>query len=57
MLQVEPETELQLLEERLCRGAELLFDMEQRGDLGPDYERWLSHYVDLLGKYQSLNAA
>lgn len=53
MIQVAPEIDIQALEERLSRGAELLFDMEQRGELGADYERWLARYVDLLGQYQS----
>ena len=53
MIVVAPETEAQALEERLSRGAELLFDMEQRGELGTDYERWLAHYVDLLDQFQS----
>jgi hypothetical protein len=53
MILVAPETDIQALEERLTRGAELLFDMEQRGELGTDYERWLAHYVELLGQYQS----
>jgi hypothetical protein len=33
-----PATEL--LEERLARGADLLFEMERRGDTGPEYRRW-----------------
>jgi hypothetical protein len=57
MIQALPQSEIQMLEERLSRGAELLFDMEQRGDLGAEYERWLAHYVDLLERYRSLQAA
>jgi len=57
MIQALPQSEIQILEERLVRGAELLFDMEQRGDLGAEYERWLAHYVDLLSRYQSLQIA
>ena len=45
------------LEERLARGAELLFDMEQRGDTGADYARWLQRWVDLLEQYEELQAA
>jgi hypothetical protein len=40
------------LEERLTRGAELLFDMEQRGDTGPAYARWLQSWVELLQQYE-----
>jgi hypothetical protein len=57
MIQAPPQSEIQMLEERLSRGAELLFDMEQRGDLGADYERWLAHYTELLARYTSLQAA
>lgn len=40
------------LEERLSRGVEFLFDMEQRGDLGPEYRRWLSAWLQLLDRYE-----
>ena len=50
MIQGPPASEAHVLEERLQRGMELLFDMEQRGDVGADYERWLSHYKELLGQ-------
>jgi hypothetical protein len=49
-------TELQTLEDRLARGADLLFDMEQRGDTGLDYARWLEHYEALLAQYEALAA-
>ncbi|MBV9282860.1 MAG: hypothetical protein JOZ41_22525 [Chloroflexi bacterium] len=42
----------EVLEERLTRGAELLFDMEQRGDTGPEYGRWLRGWLDLLEQYE-----
>jgi hypothetical protein len=45
------------LEERLTRGAELLFDMEQRGDTGVEYLRWLQHWLHLLDQYEHLQAA
>lgn len=45
------------LEVRLTRGADLLFDMEQRGDLGPDYARWLDHWLQLLAEYEASCAA
>ncbi len=48
---------IERIEDRLARGAELLFDMEQRGDTGPDYVRWLEHWIDLLEQYEDLEAA
>ena len=51
------ETDVVTLETRLHRGAQLLFEMEQRGDLGSDYMRWLDGYTDLLRQYESLHAA
>jgi len=39
MAQAVIEGQVATLEERLARGAELLFDMEQRGDTGEEYER------------------
>lgn len=56
MIGVVPATEIQALEDRLARGAELLFDMEQRGETGSDYTRWLEHYEMLLAQYESLSA-
>ena len=47
----------EMLEERLSRGAELLFDLEQRGEMGPDYQRWLQGWLDLLEQYEALKAA
>jgi hypothetical protein len=46
-----------LLEERLERGAAVLFDMEQRGDTGPEYQRWLETWLELLRQYEGENAA
>jgi hypothetical protein len=51
------ETDIEALEQRLHRGAQLLFDMEQRGETGSDYQRWLLGYVELLRQYESLYAA
>jgi hypothetical protein len=52
MIQVLPESPTAMLEQRLARGAELLFDMEQRGDMGPDYNRFLLHFLGLLEEYE-----
>lgn len=52
MIQVLPESPTAMLEQRLMRGAELLFDMEQRGDTGPEYGRFLMHFVGLLEEYE-----
>lgn len=41
-----------VLEERLGRGADLLFDMERRGDLGPQYREWLRRWEALLAEYE-----
>ena len=47
-----PETPLQLLEVRLARGADLLYDLEQRGDTGAEYVRFLRHFEMLLAEYE-----
>jgi hypothetical protein len=52
MIQMLPESPAAMLEQRLERGAELLFDMERRGDVGADYDRFLSHFLDLLQDYE-----
>jgi hypothetical protein len=52
MIQVLPESPAAMLEQRLERGAELLFDMEQRGDMGAEYNRFLSHFLWLLEEYE-----
>lgn len=52
MIQVLPESPTVMLELRLARGAELLFDMEQRGDMGADYNRFLLHFLGLLEEYE-----
>jgi hypothetical protein len=44
------------LEERLARGADLLFDMELRGDTGDEYVRWLSRWLELLAQYEATAA-
>lgn len=46
-----------VLEERLERGSRLLLDMERRGDLGPEYARWLAHWLQLLREYEAVQAA
>lgn len=51
------EIDVETLEQRLHRGAQLLYEMEQRGDMGTEYQRWLVGYVDLLNQYESLYAA
>lgn len=51
------ETNVEALEQRLHRGAQLLLEMEERGDTGSDYQRWLAGYTDLLSQYESLHAA
>jgi hypothetical protein len=45
------------LERRLAHGAEVLFDMEQRGDTGADYARWLEAWTRLLEQYSALEDA
>lgn len=45
------------LEERLVRGAAFLFDLEQKGDMGAEYERWLQHWIELLREYEQAQAA
>lgn len=45
---------VEALEERLSRGADVLFDMEQRGEMGVDYQRWLRHWLELLEHYEAL---
>ncbi|GAC1508501.1 MAG: hypothetical protein NVS2B16_05430 [Chloroflexota bacterium] len=43
---------VELLEERLVRGAELLFDMERRGEMGQQYTEWLHRWESLLVEYE-----
>lgn len=57
MIQVPVETSRATLEERLARGVDLLFDMEQRGDFGLEYQRWLSRWIELLEEYEARHAA
>jgi hypothetical protein len=44
---------VEVLYERLHRGAEILFTMEQQGDMGPDYVRWLQRWTELLEQYEA----
>jgi hypothetical protein len=46
----------EVLEERLARGADWLFAMEQRGETGPEYARWLQIWMELLAQYEALEA-
>lgn len=57
MIDVLPESPVGLLEQRLARGADLLFDMEQRGDTDSEYQRFLLHYEALLEEYERTAAA
>lgn len=57
MIQVEALSPVMVLEERLRRGADFLFSMEQRGDTGQQYAVWLQHWLELLGQYEALQAA
>jgi hypothetical protein len=41
------------LERRLAQGADILFDMERRGETGPEYQRWLGRWIDLLEQYEA----
>jgi hypothetical protein len=52
MIQVLPESPTAMLEQRLARGAELLFDMEQSGDVGAEYNRLLLRFLGLLEEYE-----
>lgn len=54
MIQVLPESPSAMLELRLERGSELLFDMEQRGDTGVEYQRFLMHFQGLLEEYEEV---
>lgn len=53
MATTESATRPATLEERLRRGAELLLDMEVRGDTGVQYEEWLRGWMELLSRYQA----
>ncbi len=57
MIQIEAETAADVLEMRLSKGADLLFDMEQRGDVGTEYDRYLRLWRDLLEQYEGAQAA
>jgi hypothetical protein len=57
MVEMQTRNRQTLLEERLSKGADLLFDMEQRGDTGFEYGRWMDAWADLLTEYESLVAA
>jgi hypothetical protein len=39
------------LERRFAQGAGVLFDMEQRGETGADYSRWLDAWREMLAEY------
>ncbi|HEX8918570.1 MAG TPA: hypothetical protein VF898_08710 [Chloroflexota bacterium] len=57
MIQVDAESDIDTLEARLSKGAELLFDMEQRGETGGEYARWLEYWMRLLEQYEGLQLA
>lgn len=57
MIQTPVQTTEVALEERLERGAQLLFDMERRGDMGPEYRRWLERWQELLEQYERQEVA
>jgi hypothetical protein len=57
MSQVATLSRVEVLEERLVRGADLLFDLEQRGETGQEYQRWLEGWVELLRQYEGAEAA
>lgn len=57
MIEMKPRAEIVVLEDRLYRGMELLFDLERRGELSGEYERYLHLWSDLLDRYESLNTA
>jgi hypothetical protein len=40
------------IEDRLQRGADLLFELEQRNETGPEYQRWLNGWLRLLQQYE-----
>lgn len=48
------EAPAQALERRLANGAQLLFDLEQRGETGAEYQSWLSGWTQLLREYEAL---
>jgi hypothetical protein len=45
------------LERRLSQGADILFDMEQRGDTGADYRQWLDRWIEMLAEYEAIQDA
>ena len=57
MVEISAANEIDVLAERLQRGMDLLFDMESRGDLSSDYERYFSLWSGLLDRYEELQAA
>lgn len=57
MSRVLSESRVETLAERLMRGADLLFDMEQRGETGDEYRRWLERWMQLLAEYEAQSAA
>lgn len=53
MSQVETPVRPTALEDRLARGAQWLFDMELRGEVGPEYTRWLQIWIEMLHQYEA----
>ena len=56
-MQVQIDSPVITLEQRLARGVELLFEMEQQGDLGGEYERYLRLWYSLLDQYELMQSA
>lgn len=46
------QSELKALEERVSKGFDYLRDREERGDTGPDYERWFEVWEKLLRQWE-----
>lgn len=54
---VQAPSEVSEIEERLYNGVQFLCELEQRGETVGEYERWLNHWIELLGRYEQLHAA
>jgi hypothetical protein len=57
MSQVMTEARVDTLMERLVRGADVLFEMEQRGETDARYSRWLAGWLQLLAEYEALDGS
>jgi hypothetical protein len=54
VIEIQTQTRQEVLEERLARGADVLFQMEQRGELGATYREWFVRWEALLREYEGL---